>query len=88
MDLSIYKNKKVFITGHTGFKGTWLTLILKKLGAEVLGYSLEPNTSPSLFNICGLHNEIKSIYGDIRNREFLNEVITGFEPDIIFHLAA
>ena len=88
MDLSIYKNKKVIITGHTGFKGTWLTLILKKLGAEVLGYSLEPNTNPSLFNICNLNNGIKNFYGDIRNDKFLEEVIKEFNPDIIFHLAA
>ncbi|MGN9134010.1 CDP-glucose 4,6-dehydratase [Clostridium sp. HCP1S3_B4] len=88
MCFNIYRNKKVLITGHTGFKGTWLTLILKKLGAEVLGYSLEPNTNPSLFNICNLHNEIKNVYGDIRNSAFLEEIVKKFNPDIIFHLAA
>lgn len=88
MNLYTYKGKKIIITGHTGFKGTWLTLILKKLGAEVLGYSLEPNTNPSLFNICDLHNEIRSFYGDIRNYKLLQEVISEFKPDLIFHLAA
>lgn len=83
-----YRGKRVLVTGHTGFKGTWLTLILKKLGAEVLGYSLEPNTNPSLFNICNLHNEIKNVYGDIRNSAFLEEIVKEFNPDIIFHLAA
>lgn len=60
----------------------------KKVRREVLGYSLEPNTNPSLFNICNLHNEIKNVYGDIRNSVFLEEIVKEFNPDIIFHLAA
>ena len=83
-----YKGKKVFITGHTGFKGSWLSLFLKELGAEVMGYSLEPNTEPSLYNICNIKEEVKSIIGDIRDLDHLSEVIDEFKPDIIFHLAA
>lgn len=81
----VYKNKRVFLTGHTGFKGTWLALWLKKLGAEVLGYSLEPNTQPSMHNI--LKSE-KGIYGNILDLEYLEKKVFDFKPDIIFHLAA
>lgn len=88
MFLSKYKNKKIFITGHTGFKGTWLTLILKSLGADICGYSLENNESPNLFEIVGIKDSIVNIYGDLRNEKFLEEVVTEFNPDIIFHLAA
>ena len=62
-----YKGKKVFITGHTGFKGSWLCKILTNLGAEVTGYSLKPPTSPSLFEIAEIERDIHSITGDIRN---------------------
>jgi len=83
-----YKNKKVFITGHTGFKGSWLTLWLTMMGAKVLGYALEPNTDPSLFNVLNLHKDIDHIIGDIRDFEKLREIITEFKPEIVFHLAA
>lgn len=83
-----YKNKKVFITGHTGFKGSWLTLWLTMMGAKVLGYALDPNTDPSLFNVLNLHKDIDHVIGDIRNFEKLREVITEFKPEIVFHLAA
>ncbi|WP_294130163.1 CDP-glucose 4,6-dehydratase [uncultured Clostridium sp.] len=85
---NIYEGKKVFLTGHTGFKGGWLSLFLKKLGAEVLGYSLEPNTEPSFFRICEIEKEIKSVIGDIRDLDYLSQVMNNFNPDIIFHLAA
>ena len=85
----IYKNKKVFLTGHTGFKGSWLALWLKNLGAEICGYSLAPDTEPSLFNILNLDKKIeKHIIGDIRNYENLKQAISSFNPDIVFHLAA
>lgn len=84
----IYKGKKVFLTGHTGFKGAWLSIWLKQLGAEVLGYSLEPNTTPNLFNLCEIDKEINSVFGDIRDSEKLEKVMTKFNPDIVFHLAA
>lgn len=85
---NIYINKKIFITGHTGFKGSWLTIYLQKLGAEVLGYSLEPNTEPNLFSICDVKEGITNVFGDIRDEEKLTKTILEFKPDIIFHLAA
>jgi len=85
---NIYKNKKVFVTGHTGFKGGWLSLWLKSLGAEVLGYSLSPSTEPALFSVAGIDKQIKSVIGNILDVEKLEKTINDFEPDIIFHLAA
>ncbi|QLY79124.1 CDP-glucose 4,6-dehydratase [Clostridium intestinale] len=84
----IYNGKKVFITGNTGFKGTWLSIWLKSLGAEVMGYSLKTNTYPSMFDSINSIENINTIYGDIRNYEFLYKSINDFQPDIIFHLAA
>lgn len=66
-DLSFYKNKKVFITGHTGFKGSWLCRILINAGAEITGFSLEPPTKPSLFEIAEISGKINSVFGDIRD---------------------
>lgn len=86
---NIYKGKKVFLTGHTGFKGSWLALWLTKLGAEVCGYSLEPNTTPSMFTELDIQNKIKkSIIGDILDYDKLAKEIQDFQPEIIFHLAA
>ena len=86
---NIYKGKKVFLTGHTGFKGSWLALWLTRLGAEVCGYALEPNTTPSLFKELEIQNRItKSIIGDILDTEKLERAMSDFEPDIVFHLAA
>lgn len=82
----IFEGKKVFITGHTGFKGTWLTCVLKILGAEIKGYSLLPEEK-TLFNEIGL-DEITSVFDDIRNKEKLQREILNFQPDFIFHLAA
>lgn len=86
--LEIYKGKKVFVTGHTGFKGSWLCLWLNFLGADVCGYALKPNTNPSIFNILGLKNKIKHIEGNICDFEKLNREISSFCPEIVFHLAA
>lgn len=83
-----YKNLKVLVTGHTGFKGSWLILWLKYLGANVTGYSLSPNTEPAMFNVLNLQNECVSILGDIRDAVKLNEVFQKYKPDIVFHLAA
>ncbi len=86
---NIYKNKKVFLTGHTGFKGSWLSLWLSQLGARVCGYSLVPNTQPSMFNELGIANKIeKSIIGDILDNILLEKAMCDFKPDIVFHLAA
>lgn len=86
---NVYKNKKVFLTGHTGFKGSWLALWLTNLGAKVCGYSLEPNTNPSMFEELDIKNKIaKSIFGDILDENKLNSAISEFKPEIVFHLAA
>ncbi len=84
--LKIYNNKKVFITGHTGFKGSWLSKFLLSLGAEVYGYSLPPNTSPSHFDL--FKSEIQGEFGNILDAATLIRSINKFKPDIIFHLAA
>lgn len=81
-----YKGKRVFLTGHTGFKGAWLSIWLKELGAEVKGYALEPYTKPSLYNILDLENSVESKIGNILDRELLNKAVKDFQPDIIFIL--
>lgn len=86
--LNFYKNKKVFLTGHTGFKGTWFSRILILSGAKVTGYSLAPLTNPSLFEQTDTVNQIKSIIGDIRDGEKLKTAMLEAKPDIVFHLAA
>ncbi|MBK5241001.1 CDP-glucose 4,6-dehydratase [Clostridium sp.] len=85
---NIYKGKKVLVTGHTGFKGSWISIWLKNLGAEVIGYSLDAPTEPSMFEICKLNEKITSIIGDIREEKKLNEVFEKYKPEIVFHLAA
>lgn len=87
-DLEFYKGKKVLITGHTGFKGSWLCQILIGAGAEVTGYSLEPPTDPSLFVEAGIAEKINHVVGDIRDREKLMRVFEEVQPEIVFHLAA
>lgn len=87
-DLSFYKDKTVLITGHTGFKGSWLSQILVLAGAKVIGYSLEPNTNPNLFSILELDKKIQSYIGDIRDLKKLKEVFDRHQPQIVIHLAA
>src|SRR5687767_13863722 len=84
----VYKGKKVFITGHTGFKGSWLALWLTHLGARVYGYGLEPPTNPALFQLLKLDDIIDHQIGDIRDSKQLKKSLAGIKPDIIFHLAA
>lgn len=84
----IYKGKKVFITGNTGFKGGWLTLWLNLLGANIVGYSLPPNTNPALYNVLNLENKCKNVFGNILDRKNLERTMLDFNPDIVFHLAA
>lgn len=80
--------KKVLVTGHTGFKGSWLTLWLTLMGAEVIGYALPPNSSSDHFIVCGLKDRITDIHGDVRDKDHLHEVFTRHNPEIVFHLAA
>lgn len=87
-DLKFYKGKRVFITGHTGFKGSWLSEILIKAGAEVTGYSMEPPTKVNLFNLAKLEDRMNSIVGDIRDMSSLERAITQAKPEIVIHLAA
>ena len=84
----IYKNKTVLVTGHTGFKGSWLTVWLLKLGAKVIGFSKDIPTHPSMFVELGLEKRIKHIIGDIRDLTHLKDVITNEKPQFVFHLAA
>lgn len=84
----VFKGKNVLITGHTGFKGSWLCLWLKELGANVVGYALQPPTKPSLFKILDLENEINSVISDIRDFEKLKDIFQKYKPFFIFHLAA
>lgn len=86
--LNFYKGKKVFLTGHTGFKGTWLSRILIFAGAEVTGYSLESPTNPSLFEQTNTASQMNSIIGDIRDGAKLKECMQKAKPDIVLHLAA
>lgn len=86
--LEFYKGKKVFITGHTGFKGSWLTKMLLMAGAEVTGYSLEPPTYPNLFLLSCANTNIKSVIGDVRDLEGIRSAFHEASPDIAFHLAA
>lgn len=85
---SFWNNKKVLITGHTGFKGSWLALWLQSLGAKVTGYSLEPSTHPNLFEQANVSDGMESIIGDIRDQIQLQQVFIKHQPEIIFHLAA
>ncbi len=83
-----YKNKKILITGNTGFKGSWLTQILTNFQAKIVGLGLPPPTDPNLFQILSLDRLIKTYYGDIRDYSFVRKVIKKVKPEIIFHLAA
>lgn len=88
VDLNFYHGKRVFVTGHTGFKGAWLCRVLIDAGAEVTGYSLPAPTDPSLFELCGLSRQMNSIIGDIRDRAKLMEAFQEAQPEIVLHLAA
>jgi CDP-glucose 4,6-dehydratase len=88
VDRKFWKDKKVFITGHTGFKGSWLCLMLQELGADIKGLSLPLSDDNKLFRLLNLDKSIRSNYGDIRNFKFLESEISNFSPEVVFHLAA
>ena len=84
----VYRGRRVLVTGHTGFKGSWLALWLNHLGAEVAGFSIDIPSSPSNFDLLGLEQRLQHYVGDIRDRAYLAKVVDEFDPDIVFHLAA
>ena len=86
--LNNFENKKVFITGHTGFKGTWLSFLLRELGADVMGYALSPEPGPNHFDLLNLSDRLIHAEGDIRNADKLRKAINDFQPEYVFHLAA
>lgn len=86
--LQFYHGRKVFVTGHTGFKGTWLCRMLIDAGAEVTGYALESPEEPNLYSISGIAGQMNSVFGDIRDQGRLQQVFKTAEPEIVFHLAA
>ena len=88
LDLNFYKGKVVLVTGHTGFKGSWLCKILSNAGAKVVGYSLKPPTNPNLFELSKVETQIDSIIGDIRDYTQLKKVFDSYKPEIVIHLAA
>ena len=87
-DMQFYKGKTVLVTGHTGFKGSWLCMLLHMAGANVIGYAQDPPTDPSLFAMSGMGDLITSVIGDVRDPEHLNKVFDTYQPEIVFHLAA
>lgn len=83
-----FRGRTVLITGHTGFKGAWISMLLKYLGANVVGYAFPPLKSAPLYGLCGIESRIHSIYGDIRDLEKLKTVFAEYEPEIVIHMAA
>jgi len=83
-----WNKRRVFLTGHTGFKGSWLSIWLQKMGAEVCGFSLSPSTIPSLFDDCQVEKGMESLIGDIRDMSALSAAMQSFKPDVVLHLAA
>lgn len=88
MDLSFYKGKKVLLTGHTGFKGSWMSVMLVNAGADVIGYSRCSKTETRLFDLCGVKDQINHIKGDVRDLDHLLEVFKAYQPEIVIHMAA
>jgi len=88
MDPRFWKGKKVLITGHTGFKGSWLSIWLQGKGSKVIGLSLSPPSTPNLFELARVSEGMISIHGDIRNIDEVRAVIDGYRPEVIFHMAA
>ena len=88
MNLDFYSGKRVFVTGHTGFKGAWLSKILLTAGADVTGFALDPPTDPALFSLLNLSNDMESIIGDVRDYDHMLAAMKAAKPEIVLHLAA
>ncbi len=88
MNFDFYKGKRVLVTGHTGFKGSWMSVVLVNAGAKVIGYSTCSKTDMRLFDLCGIKDQITHIKGDVRDSEHLKEVFQTYKPEIVIHLAA
>lgn len=88
MNENFWYGKKVFITGHTGFKGSWLCLWLSTLGADITGYALQPPTQPNMYELCNINQLMSSIIGDVRDIDFLTKSMLAAQPEIVIHLAA
>lgn len=88
MNAEFWKDKRVFLTGHTGFKGSWMSLWLQAMGAKVTGFSLEPNTEPALFDAAGVAEDMCSVIGDIRDLDALSRAVKEAAPEIVIHMAA
>jgi len=88
MDVNFWKSRRVFVTGHTGFKGSWLALWLHSMGAEVCGYSLDPPTEPNLYRLLPLEGQIRSVCGDVRDQDSLVAAMQAFAPEVVIHMAA
>ena len=87
IDKNFYKNKRVLVTGHTGFKGSWMCTVLSFLGAKVTGYALAP-IGPNLFEACGVSHEMNSVIGDVRDLEQVKKVFRETQPELVIHMAA
>ena len=88
MDLSFYKGKRVLLTGHTGFKGSWMSVVLANAGAEVIGYSTCSKNETRLFDLCGVKGQLNHVKGDVRDLDHLMEVFVDCQPEIVIHMAA
>jgi CDP-glucose 4,6-dehydratase len=88
MNREFWKQKKIFITGHTGFKGSWLSLWLQNFSAYLIGYSLPPPTTPNLYELADIGRDMKSVQGDVRDFGHLKDIIAAHDPEVVFHMAA
>lgn len=88
LDMNFYKGKRILITGHTGFKGSWMCQLLIMAGADVTGYALEAPTDPSLFDMCRIAEHMNSVVGDVRDLEHMKKVFADVQPEIVIHMAA
>ncbi len=88
MNPEFWAGKRVLLTGHTGFKGSWLSLWLQSMDAKVIGYALAPPTNPSLFKVANVSQGMTSVVGDIRDLTYLESIFNKYQPEIVIHMAA